>query len=106
MTTDAETRRHRLRAYIDDECNGNAAELARRVGRSDSQINDMLSGIKSFGEKVARDMETKLGLPKYWLDLNPDAALLMAYEIRDLSDEARNHIAWIIERDKALRRFK
>lgn len=35
------------------------ASASKRFGKPDSQINDMLAGRKSFGEKVARDMESK-----------------------------------------------
>ena len=44
------------------------AELARTLGRQPSQINDMLSGTKSFGDKIARDFEEKLKLPRGYLD--------------------------------------
>lgn len=44
------------------------AELARRVGRAPQQINDMLNGRKSFGEKVADKFTAALGLPPGWFD--------------------------------------
>lgn len=106
MTTKAEIRRARLRTYIADECNGNAADLARKVGKSESQINDMIHARKSFGEKVARDIESALSLPKDWLDGEPDEATMIAHEILSLSKEARDHIMWIIEQDKANRKIR
>lgn len=66
--TIADTRRARLREYIETVCDGNAAEVSRRSGKSPSQINDTLSGRKSFGEKVARNLEKELGLPELWFD--------------------------------------
>lgn len=45
-----------------------AAELASTVGSSYQYWRDMLDGKKSFGEKVARKIEAKLGLPRGWLD--------------------------------------
>ena len=39
------------------------AELARALKRSPQQINDMLSGKKSFGSKIARHIEMTLKLP-------------------------------------------
>lgn len=35
------------------------SSVAKRVGKPDSQINDMLNGRKSFGEKVARAIEKR-----------------------------------------------
>lgn len=46
------------------------SSVAKRVGKPDSQINDMLNGRKSFGEKVARAIEKRYApdLPSGWLD--------------------------------------
>ena len=44
------------------------SELARAIGRSPSQVNDMLSGTKSFGSKIARSIEETLKLPAGYLD--------------------------------------
>lgn len=105
MLIKADIRRERLRKFIDEHCSGNAAECARRADKSESQINDMLAGRKSFGEKVARSMEEKLGLPEHWLDGEPSDAEALAKEILACSQQAREAIAWIIERDKATRNF-
>jgi hypothetical protein len=63
-------RRTALRAYLHKECGGVEAELARRIGRSPSQVADMLAEPprKSFGEKIARDIEKRLRLPPGQLD--------------------------------------
>lgn len=55
-------RRANLLAYCRRECGGNQADLARRANRKPNQISDMLAGRKSFGEKVAREIEANLGL--------------------------------------------
>lgn len=57
-TDDAEVRRAVLRALVERD---GLAVVARRMGRPDRQINDMISTPprKSFGEKVARGMEQK-----------------------------------------------
>lgn len=47
---------------------GSTSALAKRLGRSPSQISDMLSGAKSFGPKIARYIEVTLGLPELSLD--------------------------------------
>lgn len=95
-----------MRQYIDECCEGNAAELARRLKKSESQINDTLAGRKSFGEKVARAMEKALDLPPYWLDGDQSEAIAIAHDIMTLSKEAKDHILWIIERDKAITKVR
>lgn len=46
------------------------AVVAKRVGKPASQVNDMIAGRKSFGEKVARAMELAWDgdQPTHWLD--------------------------------------
>jgi len=46
--------------------------LAEKIGRSPQQISDMKNGRRGFGEDIARDIEQKLGLPRYWLDVPHD----------------------------------
>jgi hypothetical protein len=45
-----------------------ATELSDRVGGRYTYWRDLLSGDKSFGEKIARKIEEKLSLPRGWLD--------------------------------------
>ncbi|RTL35398.1 MAG: helix-turn-helix transcriptional regulator [Rhodocyclaceae bacterium] len=52
----AETRRDRLRQIVEKM---GLSPAAKRFGKPDRQINDMIAGRKSFGEKVASDMETE-----------------------------------------------
>ena len=63
----ADIRRQVLAYFV--ELDG-LSSFAKRVGKPDSQINDMLAGRKSFGEKVARDIEVKYdpSRPTGWLD--------------------------------------
>lgn len=65
-----ETRRSVLRELIRSRFDGVARQLALAAKKPEGQINDMLSSPprKSFGEKVARQMETKLGLPSGYFD--------------------------------------
>ncbi len=67
-TTLASIRRRNFRALIDAGLHGSQAEIARRVKRPGSQIGDMLAGRKAFGEKVARSLEERLGIPRGILD--------------------------------------
>lgn len=49
------------------------AHVAKKAKKPDSQINDMLAGRKSFGEKVAREIEANLGLAHLYLDEDQNA---------------------------------
>ncbi len=51
-----------------------ARELSERVGGRYTYWRDMLAGKKSFGEKIARKIEEKLGLVRMSLDLDEGAA--------------------------------
>lgn len=42
--------------------------LGAAIGKKANQVSDLLSGTKSFGEKVARSIEEFAGLPTTWLD--------------------------------------
>lgn len=68
-----ELRRKRLREWIDTHHGGVALQFANRVKKPQSQIADMLRGAKSFGEKVARALESSAGMPAGYLDSSDDA---------------------------------
>lgn len=59
-------RRENLRRIIGDE---SQATFARKIEKSPQQVSSMLSGSKSFGSKIAREIESKLGLLSGSLDL-------------------------------------
>ena len=68
-----EMRRSRLRLAADRWFGGSQARLAKAANRLPQQISDMMAGRKSFGEKVARAIETELSgdpchMPQGWLD--------------------------------------
>lgn len=63
MSDDASIRLEKLRAMF-----ARPIDLRARTGRSASFCSDLLNGRKSFGEKLARDLEDELGLPRGWLD--------------------------------------
>lgn len=67
MNTIADVRRANLRFLIERD---GLSSVARRAGKPDRQLNDMVAGRKSFGEKVARDIELSLdpSLKPGWLD--------------------------------------
>lgn len=67
MNTIADVRRANLRFLIERD---GLSSVARRAGKPDRQLNDMVAGRKSFGEKVARAIESSLdpSLKPGWLD--------------------------------------
>lgn len=74
MGTDKQALRRRvLELYVKSECGGNVSEFARRAGKAQSQVADMLAGRKPFGEKIARELETKLLLGDGYFDVDPSA---------------------------------
>lgn len=69
-----ETRLTNLRTLVSEA--GSVAELARQAKKSDSQINQILNGVKSssgtprgVGNKLARDLEQAAGKPEGWMDV-------------------------------------
>ena len=50
------------------ELNGSRSRLAEILGKAPQQINDMIRGTKSFGARIAREIEDKLDLPPGTLD--------------------------------------
>lgn len=58
----------RLRELMDSRGYASVRDFARALGRSDSQISDLLKGRISFGEKVARSIEETAQVPTGWLD--------------------------------------
>jgi phage repressor protein C with HTH and peptisase S24 domain len=75
-----EIRRERLRRLISDEYGGNTSRFGQIVGKSQSQLSGTLTSKKGFGEKLARQIEAAVGLPKGWLD--------RADSSRDIAEEA------------------
>lgn len=61
------TRRENLQKIRQKRFTSNA-DLARAIERSPSQVNDILSGAKSFGPRIARSIEEKLKLTPEYLD--------------------------------------
>jgi hypothetical protein len=88
----AGTRRQNLARYVDQHLDGNVSELTRIYGRSvhrdvkPSYFNDMLAKRKSFGEKVARQIEKALRLLPGQLDI-PDSPLIKMGTKSDVGDE-------------------
>lgn len=75
MNDAADIRRANLRLLVERD---SLSSVARRAGKPDSQIKDMLVGRKSFGEKVARVIEKNLDPSRApgWLDVSGGVDLL------------------------------
>ena len=85
-------RRRALATLIEKRWGNNARRFSLAIRKSDVQINDMLAGRKSFGEKVARDIETRAGLEPGTLDRSDAPATSQAAEptpLPYLTEEAR-----------------
>lgn len=61
----ADVRRGKLQELVDES---NLTAVANRLKKPIRQINDMLAGRKTFGDKVARQMEQEGNLPPYYFD--------------------------------------
>lgn len=66
-----ELRRERLREWIRLNYDSVVMRFCQAVGKAQSQMADMLDGRKSFGEKVARDLEKLAHMPPLYLDTDP-----------------------------------
>lgn len=67
-----EIRRNNLVAHIKNKHQGNRAAFCRATGKNPNLINlvlsDNLEFRRGFGEKLARDIESRAGLQEGWLD--------------------------------------
>lgn len=63
-------RKTTLKALIDERAGGNVAEFCRMYDLNDTYIRPLAKPLskKSFGEKTARSLEKKIGLPEGYLD--------------------------------------
>lgn len=64
----ADVRRSNLIALMKKMTDGNITRFGELIGRSQSATSDLMSGRKSFGEKMARSIEQHLNLPALYLD--------------------------------------
>lgn len=62
------TRLNRFRSLMNDRFGSKQASIANAVGKPANYVSRILSGTKKLGEEIAREFETSLNLPAYWLD--------------------------------------
>lgn len=72
MSEDALIRLENLLAYARRK-GWRDKQLAEAIGRKPQQLSDMRHGRRGFGEDLARDIEERLKLPRYWLDVPHDS---------------------------------
>lgn len=63
-------RRARLAQLIEEKYEGSQARFIDETGENQGEVSGLLRA-KSFGERKARKLEDKCGLPKGWLDVEP-----------------------------------
>lgn len=76
MATDSETRLEMLidvclsRGWVNvrDPRRPSPTKLAQAIDREVNYCSDLLKGSRSFGEEIARHIEDRLALPRYFLD--------------------------------------
>lgn len=110
-----DVRRENLRRLIAERHGNNVSAFAESIGKSQSQIADTIDGRKSFGEKVARNIEELAQLAPLSLDTAgtgapalresvaayqvqvSKAALLLAAEIEKLDPPLRASVQVLVE---------
>lgn len=65
-------RRARLAQLIEEKYGGSQARFVDETGENQGEVSGLLRA-KSFGERKARKLEDKCGLPQGWLDVEPAA---------------------------------
>jgi hypothetical protein len=58
----------KVRTLITERFKGSQISLAAALGKSPAQVYQWLSERRAIGDKLARDIESKLSLPAGWLD--------------------------------------
>lgn len=61
-------RQQNLQRLINEIADGSQVSFAERIGKSPSYVGQLVRGVGSFGERVARQIELQCGKPRGWLD--------------------------------------
>lgn len=93
-----ETRRKRLHEWIAHKHNGVLAGFVEATEINQGELSGLLKN-KSFGEKKARSIEEKAGMPPGWLDTESD---ITSAPMPDAPNEA---LAQIIKLSRAVNRM-
>lgn len=77
---------------------GSPVQLEKALGKTQSFWSDLMRGNKSFGADLAREIEEKLGLPKYALDGDDHSTDFVAVPVIDIEVSAgHGKIADVVE---------
>ena len=71
----SDVRRENLKRLI-EHLGISQAELARKTGKPQQQISNILRGSKNLGERLARYIEEKLGVEPFYLDRESNVVLV------------------------------
>ena len=58
----------KLKVLLKERADGEQSKLARLLNKQPAQISHWFTGHRPIGEKVARDIEMAMQLPRGWLD--------------------------------------
>ena len=87
-----EKRTEKLKALIDQA--GGLAKFARMYDGVDATyLSQLLNGYRNFGEKSARNMEARIGLPQGWFDHNAE----QLHELPAITDPYIKEIVTLLE---------
>ncbi|CAD6111721.1 putative phage repressor protein CI [Escherichia coli] len=90
-----EFRRQQLIKIRDEQCNGKAVNVARKIGREPSYVSRMLypegkKGKKRIADDMVELIEESFGLPRGWMDgITSSVNIHTNYETRTLTPRQR-----------------
>ncbi len=61
-------RQANLHRLINEVADGSQVQFAEMIGKSPSYLGQLVRGVGSFGERIARQIERQCGKPHGWLD--------------------------------------
>ncbi len=93
----SEIRLSNIAQLIKSRFNGNATTFAGRIGRSQAQVSHWTQGVRNVGERIARDIEERLDLPRGFLDEPRDATMIAAANVSRayMARDERPLISWV-----------
>ncbi len=89
-----ETRKRKLREYIDGKYRGNVSAFCRHSLEDATYINRIFKGLKPFTETIARRIEVVEKMPDRWLDDRHASSI----DLSKLSPEMRSTVEKAIQR--------
>lgn len=72
-----DVRRERLKKLVEKA--GGSASLAKQYGLNPNYVYQLVNGLRNIGEKSARKLETTMGLPSKWLEIDDESSSLLLH---------------------------